>query len=109
MAFPINVQTRWLDFSPALRWYTARKVECSLQPYASRIRSVTVRITDIDTDLDSRNCLIHVIVHPRTFVSASAIGGDACESVERAVHRVRTTMRQRLGTEAERSDVSRAA
>ena len=109
MAFPVNVQTRWLDFSPALRWHTVRKVESSLQPFTSRIRAVTVRITDADGDLVGRRCLIQVVLHPSVFISASATGAGPYESVERAIARVRAIMHRRLPTDAGSSGESRAA
>jgi hypothetical protein len=109
VTFPVNVQTRWLDFSPAFRWHTVRKIESSLQPFASRIRSVTVRITDADGDLVGRKCLIQVVMHPRGFFSASATGAGPYESAERAIARVRAVMHRRLPTEAETSGESRAA
>jgi hypothetical protein len=109
MTFPVNVQTRWLDFSPALRWHTARKVESSLQPFASRIRLVTVRITDAGSDLVARRCLIQVVMHPRLFFSASAIAAGSYKSVDTAIARVRAIMDRRLFTEAEGSGESRAA
>ena len=43
---PVRVRTRWLDFSPAFHWWAARTVESVLQPFASHISCVTVRIAD---------------------------------------------------------------
>jgi ribosome-associated translation inhibitor RaiA len=96
LIFPVHVRTRWIDFSPALRWYTARKIESALQPFASRIRSVYVRITDVPDDLDSRTCAIQVLIKPFAFASASATGADPYESVDRATQRVRSIVQRRL-------------
>jgi hypothetical protein len=82
-----------VDFSPALRWYTARKVESLLEPFASRIRSVAVRITDVEGDLDRRKCVIHAVLSPSGFVSEAALG---MESVDRAAARLRAAMPRRL-------------
>ncbi len=96
MTFPVHVQTGWVDFSPALRWYTARKVESLLEPFASRIRSVAVRITDVEGDLDRRKCVIHAVLSPSGFVSEAALGMDPYESVDRAAARLRAAMPRRL-------------
>jgi hypothetical protein len=92
-----------------LRWKTAQQVESLLQPFASSIRCVNVRITDVDGDLDSRRRLIQVVINPLGFVSTSAVGADPYESVERAVARVRGSLNRRLSKEAETSEVLRAA
>jgi len=94
--FPVHVQTGWLDFSPSLQWYAARTAESSLEPFASRIRSVTIRFTDVEGDLDRRKCVIHVVLKPSGFVSESATGTDTYESVDRAIARLRAVMPRRL-------------
>ena len=96
MTFPVHVQTGWVDFSPALQWYAARTAESSLEPFATRIRSVTVRITDVEGDLERRKCVIHAVLNPSGFVSESATGTDPYDSVNRAIARLRAAMPRRL-------------
>jgi hypothetical protein len=96
VVFPVHVRTRWIDFSPALRWYTARTLESALQPFASRIRSIYVRITDVPGDFDSRTCTIQVLIKPFAFASASATGADAHDAVDGATERVRAIVQRRF-------------
>jgi hypothetical protein len=97
---PVRVRTRWLDFSPAFHWWAARTIETVLQPFASHISSVTVRIADVENDLDSRRCVIQIVTKPSGFVSASAIGTSPFESADRAIVRGRAILQRRLGGEA---------
>lgn len=109
MTFPVYVRTRWLDFSPALQWHATRKVESALQPFASRIRAVTVEIADSEGSLAGRTCVIQVVMHTRAFLSASATGAGIYESIEGAIARIRAIMRRRPGTAADSSGETRAA
>jgi hypothetical protein len=107
--FPVHVQTRWLDFSPAFHWHTARKIESALRPFASQISSVTVRITDVQGDLDSRRCAIQIMTKPSGFVSASAIGVGPYESADRATERGRSILERQVAGKAHDRVLGRAA
>jgi hypothetical protein len=108
--FPVQVRIGWRDYSPALRWYSAQTLKAALEPYASRIRSVTVHITDHDVDgLDGRTCAIEVAFKPFGSVSASCTGADLQRTVDCATERALAEVQRRIDARAVTEPVSRIA
>ena len=108
--FPVQVRTGWRDYSPALRWYGAETLKAALETYASRIRSVSLRITDHDADgFDGKNCAIEVALEPFGSVSASCTGADLHHTVDCATERVLANLRRRIDAEAAAEPVARIA
>ena len=84
--FPVHVRTGWIDFSPMLHWYATHQVRSALRPVASRVRAVTVRIADhAPHDPSTRLCAIDVTLKPVGTTSATAVGRNVCELVDRAI------------------------
>jgi ribosome-associated translation inhibitor RaiA len=95
-AFPIHVRTRWLDFSPALHWYTRTRLEAALRSSASRIRWVNVRISDGDGSPGERICDVEVVLKPDGLVAASATSPDPYRAADAAARRARIVVRRHV-------------
>ena len=107
-SFPVHVRMRWLDFSPALQWYTRRRFESALRRFASRIRSVSVRIADGDglrSGASDRICDVEIFLHPSGSLLASGSAPDAYLSVARAAHRARTVVRGHVSRRVDRGSL----
>jgi hypothetical protein len=92
--FPVHVRTGWIDYSPALHSYASLQVARTLGGFASRIRSVTVRIADHEPhDTASRLCAIDAELKPAGALSTTASGRDPYELVERAAAAMRARLR----------------
>ena len=101
IAYSVDLQTSWTDFSPALHWDTSRTVRATLRRFSARIRSVKVRITsDRIDDLNTRRCTMEVAMKPYGLVSASVTGVDLQEIVELGAIRLRAEIQQRLSGES---------
>ena len=94
--FPVYLRTGWVDYSPALHWYAGQKVRSVLAGFASRIRSVSVRIADHDVhDVASRRCTIDVALKSGGVVTAESTGADLEALVDRTTESVFAQLRQR--------------
>jgi hypothetical protein len=83
--FPVHVRMGWIDFSPALQAYVTQRVRATLGAFASRIRSVRVRIADHEPhDPASRLCAIEVELKPVGALSAVSTGRGVYELVNDA-------------------------
>lgn len=98
--FPIDVRTGWVDYSPALRYHASQRIRSSLADFASRIRSVTVRISDDEPhEPTQRRCDIAVMTTHAGPVSASSVGVNLFMLVDRAVDSVMEMLRHRASAE----------
>jgi ribosomal subunit interface protein len=87
--FPINVQTGWVDYSPALRSYAAQRIKSRLTEFAPQIRSVTVRISsDEPLMVSRRRCDIEVVTTGAEPITASAAGVPMFTVIDRALDTV---------------------
>src|SRR4051812_33431795 len=108
--FPIHVRTGWTDFSPALHWYATQKVRSALRAVASRVRAVTVRIADHEPhDPSARLCAIDVALKPAGTITATAIGRNLCELVDRATEASVEQLREQREINMVRAPLSRIA
>ena len=108
--FPVQVQTGWIDFSPALHWYATQKVRSVLQPVASRVRAVTVRIADHEPhDPATRLCAIDVRLKPAGAISATSTGRNVCELVDRATEATLEQLREQHEADVVHEPLSRIA
>ena len=93
--FPVQIQTGWIDFSPALHWYAAQKLRAVLRPVASRVRSVTVRVADHEPhDPSTRLCAVDVSLRPGGAISVTSTGRNVSELVERAAEAIVEKLRK---------------
>jgi hypothetical protein len=93
-SFPVYVRTGWIDFSPALHAYVTRSVIGTLSPFASRIRSVTVRVADHEPhDSATRLCAIDVEVKPVGALLAVSTGRDVYQLIDQAANEVLEKLR----------------
>jgi len=96
--FPVSVRTGWIDFSPALRSYARTRVIMTLGTFASRIRSVTVRVIDHEPhDPATRVCAIEIELKPVGTLSATSTGRNVYESVNQATDTILARLRDQLG------------
>ena len=93
--FPIQVRTRWLDYSPSLHSHARTRLEAALRSFASRIHSVNVRIS-AHGGPEERRCEVDVAMTPAGLVAASAAGPDAYRAVEAAARRTRALVRRHV-------------
>jgi hypothetical protein len=109
-SFPVQVQTGWIDFSPALHWYAAEKVRSVLRPVASRVRSVTVRVADHEPhDPSTRLCAVDVSLKPAGTVSAIATGRNVSELVDRAAEAILEKLRKQHEADVVHEPLSKIA
>jgi hypothetical protein len=108
--FPVQVQTGWIDFSPALHWYAAQKVRSVLRPVASRVRSVTVRVADHEPhDPSTRLCAVDVSLRPTGTVSATSTGRNVSELVDRATEATLEKLRNQHETDVVHQPLAKIA
>ena len=94
--FPIAVQTGWVDYSPALRYYASQRIGSSLAQFAPRIRSVAVRISDdAPHTTRQRRCEIEVMTTDASVVSAASAGRNLFALVDGALESLVKALRQR--------------
>lgn len=97
--FPIDVHTGWVDFSPALRYHASEQARARLAGYASRIRSVSIRISDdAPDDVNGRRCEVQVSTTDAGPVTASATGADLYAIVDDGLESVVETLHRRADT-----------
>ena len=108
--FPIEVQTGWVDYSPALRYHTSQRIRSRLAEFAPRIRSITVRMSDdAPHNTAQRRCDIEALTTDAGPIAASSVGVELFTLVERAVDTVVEILRQRIGGEPRREHRQRVA
>lgn len=102
--FPVCIRMRWLDFSPALQWYTRRRMECALRRFAARIRGVNLQIADANGPRggDDKLCEVEIVLEPAVVLQVSATAPDPYQSVARAARRARAAVRGHVGRSLER-------
>lgn len=84
--FPVDVRTGWVDYSPALRYHATERARSVLAGFASRIRSVKVRIADAEPhDLERRRCEVEVLTTDGGPITVSSVGADLFDIVDRAL------------------------
>jgi ribosome-associated translation inhibitor RaiA len=109
-AFPIDIHTGWVDFSPALHSHVTQTVGLRLERSAPLIRSIAVHIRSPRlSDLEARVCAIDVALNPSGSVSASATGTDLFEIVNRASERLRVELEQHVSADAGATPLLRTA
>jgi hypothetical protein len=93
-AFPVDVRTGWIDFSPSLHWHVTRTIISALGAFASRIRSVAVRITDHQPQNGTgRRCSIDVELKSGGRISSVAAGRDLYTPVHDAARAAAAQLR----------------
>lgn len=96
--FPVSVRTGWIDFSPALHSYARTRVITALGTFATRIRSVTVRVIDHEPhDPATRLCAMEVELKPVGTLSATSTGRNVYESIDQATDTILVRVRGQLG------------
>lgn len=94
--FPVHIQTGWIDYSPALRYYASERIKSLLADFAPQIRSVTVRISDAEPDRPAhRRCDIDVMTTHAGLIYASSVGVDLFALLDRTVDTLLDTLRER--------------
>ena len=108
--FLVHVRTGWIDFSPALHWYATQKVRSVLRPVASRVRAVTVRIADHEPhDPSTRLCAIDVTLKSARTISATSVGRNVYELVDRATEASIERLREQHEADVIHEPLSRIA
>ena len=98
--FPIDVRTGWVDYSPALRFHVSQRIRTCLAECASKIRSVTVRISDDEPHKAAqRRCEIEVMTTDTGPISASSVSVNLFTLVDRAVDSAVGKLLQRASAE----------
>jgi ribosome-associated translation inhibitor RaiA len=99
--FAVRVHTGWIDFSPALQSYAAAKVTQALGSFASRIRSVEVRIAEHEPhNPATRLCVIDVVLKSVGVLSTTATGRDPYALVDEATNAIVARLRSQRRVDA---------
>jgi putative sigma-54 modulation protein len=105
----ISIKGRHLELSNPLRAYTERRL-LSLDPFESRLKSVEVRIADVNGPRGGvdKTCGIALILDRVAVVFVQASAADAYAAVDQAVSRAHSALSRRLrrGDERRRSALS---
>ena len=94
----LSIKGHDLDLSDALRAYTERRLRFSLGGFATRLRSVDVRLSDVNGPRGGidKDCAITIILRQLGVVFARAKGVDAYSTVDCAASRARSALARRL-------------
>jgi putative sigma-54 modulation protein len=102
----LELRMRNANLMESVREYAQRRLNFALDRYGSRIRRVTVRITDLNGPRGGvdKQCRIKMEVVPSGVLLLEETHSDVYAAISGAVHRVTETLERTLSCEKRRRD-----
>ena len=95
----INIRTRGLSLSDALRQHIEACLAAATRPFGRVVSGVTVRLTDVNAGRggDDQRCRLVAVLPQRRLIVTESLHADAYTAIEQACSRMRRAISHALG------------